>query len=81
MAHELRCTWSVVAPQLAARSEEVRRTAVEKQARVSYTPPVFREPGDRLVVAVRSDEELDSARALMAEVNAAAIVVAEGAVR
>lgn len=78
MARELRCTWSVVAPQLAAKSKEVRRPPVEDEVAVSYTPPVFREPGDRLVVAVRSHDELDAARALMAEVGAAAIVVAEG---
>jgi hypothetical protein len=48
---------------------------------VSYTPPVFREPSGRLVVAVRSLHELELARARMSELSAAAIVLAEGAAR
>ena len=52
----------------------------EEQA-VPYTPPLFREPGDRLVVAVRSHDELEPARALMSEVSAAAIVLADGGAR
>jgi cardiolipin synthase len=79
MAHELRCTWTVVAPLLAAKSKEVRRPAEDKQKPVSYTPPVFREPGDRLVVAVDSHDDLELARAVMSEVRAVAIVLAEGA--
>lgn len=79
LAHELRCTWTVAAPLLAAKAKEVRRPIDGEDKPVSYTPPVFREPGDRLVVAVRSRDELEPARALMSEVKAAAIVLAERA--
>lgn len=81
LAHELRCTWSVVPPQLAAKAREVRRPTDGEEKSVSYTPPVFREPGDRLVVAVRSHDELEPALVLMSEVRAAAIVLAEGGAR
>jgi cardiolipin synthase len=81
LAHELRCTWTVVPPLLAAKAKEVRRPVDGEEKPVSYTPPVFREPGDRLVVAVRSHDELASARALMSELSAAAIVLAEGPAR
>jgi cardiolipin synthase len=81
LAHELRCTWTVAAPLLAAKAKEVRRPIDGEEKPVSYTPPVFREPGDRLVVVVRSHDELEPARALMSEVSAAAIVLAEGGAR
>lgn len=81
LAHELRCTWTVVAPRLAVKSKEVRRTSDDEEKPISYTPPVFREPGERVVVAVRSHDEIEAARALMSEVSAAAIVVAEGSSR
>lgn len=76
MAHELRCTWTVAAPLLATKAKEVRRPGDG-----SYTPPVFREAADRLVVAVRSHDELEPARALMSEVSAAAIVLVAGTAR
>lgn len=80
LAHELRCTWQVVAPTLAPKAKEWRRPAGEKdKTPTPYTPPVFREPGGRLVVAVSSLDELEQARVVMAEVNAATIVLAEGA--
>lgn len=82
LAHELRCMWVVVAPTLAPKAKERRRPVEEKdQPPLSYTPPVFREPGGRLVVAVRSPHELEQARAVMTEVQAATIVLAEGANR
>jgi cardiolipin synthase len=81
LAHELRCKWEVVPPLLAAKAKEVQRQADGDQKPVSYSPPLFREPGDRLVVAVRSRDELEPARALMSEMSAAAIVLAEGAAR
>lgn len=81
LAHELRCTWTVEAPLLAADAHEVRRPVDGEEKPVSYAPPVFREPGGRLVVVVRSYDELDPARALMSDVNAAAIVVAGGGAR
>ncbi len=79
LAHELRCTWRAVAPALASKAKERRRPAEDKdQPAVSYEPPVFREPSGRLVVAVRSPHELEQARAVMAEVEAATIVLADG---
>lgn len=82
LAHELRCTWRVVAPTLASKAKEWRRPAEGKdQPPSSYVPPVYREPSGRLVVAVRSPDELEQARAVMTEVGAAAIVLAEGASR
>lgn len=81
LAHELRCTWTVVPPQLAAKAKEVRKSIDGKAMAISYTPPVFREPDGRLVVAVRSHDELEPARLLMSEVSAAAIVLAEGDAR
>ena len=42
-----------------------------------YQPPVFKEPGGKLVVAVQSPEEIPSARQVAAEVEATAVVVRE----
>lgn len=81
LAHELCFTWTVAAPLLAPEAQEVRRPSEGEEKPVSYTPPVFREPGGRLVVAVRSHDELDLARSVMSEVSAAAIVVAGGGAR
>ena len=73
---------AVVAPTLASKAKERRRPAEGMdQPATAYEPPVFREPSGRLVVAVRSPDELERARAVMAEVEAATIVVAEGANR
>lgn len=82
LAHELRCSWLVAAPTLAAKAKEQLRLAEGKdQPATGYQPAVFREPSGRLVVAVRSVDELEQAHAVMAEVEAAAIVIAEGANR
>jgi cardiolipin synthase len=81
LAHELRCTWTVVPPLLAPKAKEVPMPVDGEEKPVSYTPPVFREPSGRLVVAVRSLHELELARARMSELSAAAIVLAEGAAR
>lgn len=78
LAHELRCIWQVVAPRLAVNSHEKKRPAEWKEKPKSYAIPVFREPSGRLVVAVSSSGELEQARAVMAEVGAATIVLAEG---
>lgn len=79
-AHELRCVWQVVAPTLAAKAKEQLRPAENTgQPATGYKPAVFCEPSGRVVVAVRSADELDQARAVMTEVKAATIVVAEGA--
>lgn len=78
LAHELRCTWTVTPPVLASKAKELRKQVGGAQP-VSYAPPVFREPDERIVVAVRTREELEPARALMSEVDATAIVLVEGA--
>ena len=49
--------------------------ADERAKPTPYEPPVFREPGGRLVVAVQSPEEITSAREVAVEVGATAIVV------
>ena len=79
LGHELRCTWAVVPPLLAPKAKEVLQPTEGKEKAVPYTPPVFREPGGRLVVAVRSHGELARAQDLMYEVRSTAIVLAEGA--
>lgn len=81
LAHRLRCTWTVLAPTLAAKSTVVPRPAGNPQPPTSGFPRVFREPGGRLVVAVLSPEEITPALTLMSQVRAQAIVVAEGAAR
>ncbi len=81
LAQELCCTWTASAPRLAPKSKEVQRPREGEGSPISYVPPVFREPGGRLVVAVRAPDDLEAARALMLEVNAEAIVVGDGAVR
>ena len=59
-----------------SRTKEGSLPAVDKKAKPTpYEPPVFKEPGGRWVVAVQSPEEIPSARRIMAEVGAAAIVV------
>lgn len=78
LVHELRCTWTVAAPRLAAKAKEVRRSVEGEEQSQSYKPALFREPGDRLVVAVRSHDELEPALKLMSEAGAAAIMLAEG---
>ena len=78
LAHEIRYTWTVVAPGLAEKSTEIQKPAEGKQPPISYAPQVFREPAGRLVVAVRSPAELARARDVMTEVDAEAIVVADG---
>lgn len=81
LAHELRCTWTVAAPLLAANAKEERRPVDGREQAVSYAPRLFREPGNRLVVVVRSPGELERARDLMSEVSATAIVLADGGAR
>jgi cardiolipin synthase len=78
LAHELRCMWTVVSPALAPKAMERWRPAEGEERFLSYAPPVFQEPGGRVVVAVKSPDELEVARAVMAEVGALAIVVADG---
>ena len=77
-AHELECRWLVRAPELHPKATEVTRPASGKKAKPTpYKPPVFKEPGGKLVVAVQSPEEIPSARQVLEEVGAAAVVVRE----
>ena len=52
-----------------------QQAAGERTNPAPYQPPVFREPGGRLVVAIRSPEEIPGARDVAAEAGATAIVV------
>ena len=58
-----------------SKTKEVTPPAAGRRAKRTPEPPVFKEPGGRQVVAVQSPEEIPSARRIMAEVGAAAIVV------
>ena len=59
-----------------SRHKEAAPPAAGKRAkRTPYEPPVFKEPGGRQVVAIQSVEEILSARRLMEEAGATAIVV------
>lgn len=59
-----------------SRQKEAAPPAAGKRAKLTpYEPPVFREPGGRLVVVIQSAEEIPGARRLMEEAGAAAIVV------
>ena len=75
-AHELDASWVVDAPRLAPKSKIVERKA-GKGARPD-DPPLFREANGRIVVAVRSTDEVARAREIAKQVRAAAIVVREG---
>lgn len=80
LAHQLRCTWAIDAPKLAAKAKEVYRPAKEKELpSISYQPPVFREPDGRVVVAIHQPSQLQAAKAVLQEVRGAAIVVQEKA--
>ena len=62
--------------RMVPRAEDGTRPDTGKSAKPApYEPPVFKEPGGRLVVAIQSPEEMSSAREVAAEVGAAAIVV------
>ena len=75
-AHELECRWLVRAPVLHPEAREVTRPASDKKAEpTSYNPPVFKEPGGKRVVPVRSPEEVPDARQVVAAVGAEAVVV------
>lgn len=81
MAHEVRYSWAVAAPSLAAKSKEQRPPAKDGEKAGRYELPVFREPGGRVVVAVGSPSEIERARTMLPDVGASAIVVAAGAGR
>lgn len=75
-AHSLSLSWSVEAPRLAPKSKEI---ASQAGAPSPTDPRVFREPSGRIVVAVRSADDLPRARDLASKAGALAIVVWEGA--
>jgi cardiolipin synthase A/B len=75
LAAELRCRYRVVPPRLAARSKRVEGPGGDGSPPRSDAPPLFREPNGRLVVGVRTPDELERARAFKEQVGAAAIVV------
>ncbi len=75
MAHQLRYIWRVEAPYLAKNAKEVFKTSKPQQ---SYVPPVYREPGGRVVVVVASPTDLQPAALIKDEVKAEVIVVAKG---
>ena len=78
-AHELHCHWQVKAPALHRKAKEVLRRARHKGGqRDAYRPPVFKEPGGRVVVAIRSHAEMGDAQQVAQEVGATAIVVRRG---
>ena len=77
-AHELECRWLVRAPELHSEATEVTQPTSDKKAKPTpYQPPVFKEPGGKLVVAVQFPEEIPIARQVAAEVEATAVVVCE----
>lgn len=74
-AHELECRWLVRAPELHPKSREVMQPARDKNADpTQYKPPVFKEPGGKLVVAVQFPAEIPNARLLAEEIGAAVVV-------
>lgn len=75
-AHTIELTWVVDAPRLAPKSKELDGK-LRKSAKPD-DPPVFREINGRVVVAVRSANEILRACEVMKEVGAVAIVVREG---
>ena len=74
-AHELECRWLVRPPGLHSNAREVLRPASSKKTKPTpYKPPVFKEPGGKLVVAVQLLEEIPGARQLSEEIGAAVVV-------
>lgn len=77
-AHEVEYRWRVLAPELSHKAKQVYKQGT-KGRKDPYDPPVYKEPGSRRVVAVRSPNQLHDARGVADEVGAGAIVVANGA--
>ena len=77
LAHTVQYTWRVRPPTLSPKSREIFQPLEansDKNIKRSYSPPVFRELSGRVVVAIRSREELLRAKELMKRVKAKAIV-------
>ena len=63
-------------PAAESRAKAASQAAVGRKAKPTpYEPPVFKQPDGKLVVAVRSPEEIPEARQVAEEAGAAAIVV------
>ncbi len=85
MAHKLRCHWTVTPPVLHPKAKEYKKPVKKegldqknnkKAAQPQpYNPPVFKQPDGRLVVAIKTPDQIDQARTLMKEIKAQAIVV------
>ena len=76
-AHEVCFCYRVVAPKLAAKSRERMKPASKGIAPQRHTPPVFKEPGGRVVVAIRATSELPLALQTKQGTRAEAIVLLE----
>ena len=74
-SHEVHYSCCVRGPRLAANAREHFRPARKGETPKPYVPPVFREPGGRLVVAIGTRAELPSALPTLKESGAKAIVV------
>ena len=77
-AHEVEYRWQVQAPELSHKAKQVYKPGT-KGRKTPYDPPVYKEPGGRRVVAVRSPDQLQDARGVAEEAGAGEIVVANGA--
>lgn len=77
-AHEVEYRWQVEVPELSRKAKQVFKQGTKGRTD-PYDPPVYKEPGGRRVVAVRSPDELHDARGVAEEAGAGAIVVAKGA--
>lgn len=90
LAHQLDCEWIVDAPKLSKDAKEEFRQDVpegknkdeknhnkkkSKQAKLPYSPPIYREPNGQKVVVIASPEQLEPARNLKQKLNLEAIVV------
>lgn len=78
LAHEIEYRWSAVAPSAVAKAKEVRPSSKNDTPSTPFRLPVLREPGGRVVVAVKSPKELSLAHEVKAESGATAIVLAQG---
>ena len=77
-AHEIEYRWQVQAPELSHKAKQVYKQGT-KGRKSPYDPPVYKEPGGKRVVAVRSPDQLHDARGVAEDAGAGAIVVANGA--
>ena len=77
--HEIEYQWKVQAPTLARKAKQVSKRDAKSKKATPYDPPVYKEPGGRRVVAIRSPSQLHAARHVAEEAGASAIVVDNGA--